>query len=92
MKFPIVTKDDHGIRPAGKPDECFYCHSKVGEPHGRDCVTITKRVRLKATIEFEVEVPHSWEKLVCHRQTIIIPTANTVSGEFGRTNEITIRK
>lgn len=28
---PIVKKDDTGIRPAGKPDECFYCHSKVGE-------------------------------------------------------------
>lgn len=62
MKFPVVTKDDHGIRPAGAPDRCFYCKSKVGEEHGQECVVVTKRVKLKATIEFDVEVPHFWTK------------------------------
>lgn len=43
--WPVVRKDDNGIRPAGKPDECFYCHSKVGEPHGEECVCVTSIFR-----------------------------------------------
>ena len=38
----IVTPDDDGIRPAGKPDECFYCHQKVGEKHTPECVMVTE--------------------------------------------------
>lgn len=59
---PIVKEDDTGIRPSGKPDECFYCHSKVGEPHKYDCVTVVKRVKMRATIEYETEVPVHWDK------------------------------
>lgn len=62
MKYPLVTSDDHGIRPAGKPDECFYCNSKVGIEHGPICVVVTQRVKLRAIIEFEVEAPHYWTK------------------------------
>lgn len=57
---PIVKEDDTGIRPAGKPDECFYCHRKVGEPHKYDCVTVVKKVKMMATIYYETEVPVSW--------------------------------
>lgn len=39
--FPVL-KDDNGIRPAGKPDECFYCHGRVGEMHGSECVIINR--------------------------------------------------
>lgn len=35
---------DHGPRPAGKPDECFYCHEKVGGDHKDDCVLFQKLV------------------------------------------------
>lgn len=35
-----VLPDDAGIRPAGKQDECFYCHRKVGELHGEQCVMV----------------------------------------------------
>lgn len=50
MNWPIVKADDPGIRPAGKPDECFYCLHKVGDEHARDCVIITKRVEHEVTL------------------------------------------
>lgn len=59
--YPLVKEDDTGIRPAGKPDECFYCGSKIGEPHKHGCVTVVKKVKLKATIEYEKEVPADWD-------------------------------
>lgn len=60
--FPLVLLNDNGIRLAGKPDECFYCHSKVGEPHKRDCVVIRKRVKMRFIVEIETDEPHSWTK------------------------------
>ena len=57
--WPLVDPKDDGIRPAGKPDECFYCNSKVGKPHGHDCVCVKKKVRVLYTIEAVIEVPHS---------------------------------
>lgn len=57
--WPLVTVNDDGIRPAGEPDECFYCNQKVGQPHDRDCVIIKKRVRVVYTVEAIIEVPHS---------------------------------
>jgi hypothetical protein len=36
-----VTANDDGIRPAGKPDECFYCRRKVGEKHKPTCAMVT---------------------------------------------------
>lgn len=67
--MPIVHKFDDGIRPAGKPDECFYCKQKVGQPHKPDCVCVEKTVRLKYTFEVEVQVPHGWtpESINFHR-------------------------
>lgn len=60
--MPLVDENDGGIRPAGKPDECFYCQQKVGQPHKYDCVCVTKKVKVKCTIEYEIEVPHFWTK------------------------------
>lgn len=60
--YPVIKKNDYGIRPAGKKDECFYCHSKIGEQHKKDCVIVCKKVKLKATIEFVLDVPNHWEK------------------------------
>lgn len=45
--WPVVLEDDDGIRPAGKPGECFYCRSAVGVPHGPKCVTVNKLVRYR---------------------------------------------
>jgi hypothetical protein len=43
-EWPLVLTDDDGIRPAGEPDQCFYCRSRVGQPHGPDCVCVNKLV------------------------------------------------
>ena len=60
-EWPVVLENDDGIRPAGEPDKCFfYCGQKVGQPHGRDCVTITKIVKVRYTFEVDIEVPHFW--------------------------------
>lgn len=45
--WPLVDAKDDGIRPAGKPDECFYCNQKVSNPHGRDCVVVTKLIEMR---------------------------------------------
>jgi hypothetical protein len=46
-EWPIVLKDDDGIRPAGNADECFYCYRKVGEPHAQNCVCVTSVVKYR---------------------------------------------
>lgn len=61
-KMPLVLENDDGIRPAGEPDECFYCHQKIGEPHLESCVCVTKRVIGIAAICVDVSVPYSWDK------------------------------
>ena len=47
--WPLVHERDDGIRPAGRPDECFYCHRKVGQEHKRQCGIIDKRVEMRVT-------------------------------------------
>lgn len=56
---PLVTPDN-GPRPAGRDDECFYCHQQLGELHLESCVLWTRTVRLRAIIEYTDEVPRSW--------------------------------
>lgn len=41
----VVRIDD--ARPAGRPDECFYCRSDMGAIHKDECVIISMR-RLEA--------------------------------------------
>lgn len=68
--WPDVHPQDDGIRPAGLPDECFYCGQKVGRPHIFDCVVVTKKVKIRYSIEVEEEVPHYWsdERVKDHRE------------------------
>lgn len=61
LRRPTVTADDNGIRPAGPPDACFYCHQKVGQKHKEDCVLTRKPVRVRVTIEYTVQVPQTWD-------------------------------
>lgn len=58
--YPIVTPDDDGIRPAGAPDACFYCGSKVGERHGPNCVTVRSERLLEVKILIRSQEPRSW--------------------------------
>lgn len=62
LKKILVAPDDDGIRPAGKPDKCFYCGRKVGKYHRLDCVTIMRPVRVKYTFDAVHLVPQSWGK------------------------------
>lgn len=62
MQPPKVLVDDDGIRPAGQPDECFYCNQKVGQPHKQDCVILNRKVKVRYSYEIEIEVPHFWDK------------------------------
>lgn len=57
----VVTPDC--ARPAGRPDECFYCHAAMGEPHVASCVCITQDTRVKVTVEVEIILsePASWD-------------------------------
>lgn len=57
-----ITENDDGIRPAGKPDECFYCHQGVGEKHKDGCVITwrDKEVNLVAKVRFTESVPEHW--------------------------------
>jgi hypothetical protein len=60
MKWPVVKDDDRGIR-ASKPGVCYYCDQKVGDPHGKECVSVTKRVRSQFTITLDLLEPVSWD-------------------------------
>lgn len=59
MDFIVTPK---AKRPISDKDECFYCHESVGQPHKEDCVLISKKVRVKMVVVYEVEVPSSWTK------------------------------
>lgn len=69
--WPNVLPDDDGLRPAGSPDRCFYCDSRVGGPHEDTCVTVTALVRYKILYEGRVvgkwirEDPWSWGAYEC---------------------------
>lgn len=58
-KSQLVTKQD--ARPAGRPDECFYCKSPIGAEHGTDCVVRTRTVVVRVTFDYTIEVPASWD-------------------------------
>lgn len=45
MDWPLVQADGAGIRSKWFTDRCFYCSQKIGEPHGPECVVVTKLVR-----------------------------------------------
>jgi hypothetical protein len=59
--WPLVHPKDDGIRPAGNPDECFYCNQKVGQPHAPDCVAVSRRARFTVTLEVDIDMPCCWD-------------------------------
>ncbi len=64
LNYPtfMIEATDDGIRPAGEPDQCFYCGHRVGELHSVGCVITWshKKVKLVALVTFEEEVPEHW--------------------------------
>ena len=59
MKYKVTKK---AMRPVSNVEGCFYCGSSIGSYHKDSCVLVSKRVKVKATIEYEIEVPNSWSK------------------------------
>ena len=59
-RLKLVKKED--TRPAGKPDECFYCHKPIGAEHSLECVIRTRKVKIRLSTEMVLEVPESWEE------------------------------
>ena len=62
----MVRKDwtvgEYSVRPAGKPDECYYCGAKVGEQHKPNCTIRKKTIVARLTIDFVDSVPENWDK------------------------------
>ncbi len=56
----VVRPGDN--RPAGKPDECFYCRQPMGSLHLGQCPIPSKKVKVRVTIEYDIEVPIFWDK------------------------------
>lgn len=60
MRRTDWTVGEYSVRPAGKPDECFYCHAKVGEQHKEDCIIRCRTVNVDFTIHTVMCVPEHW--------------------------------
>lgn len=56
----LVTKK--AVRPAGPQDRCFYCRQIIGTPHDFSCVLLKRKVKVRLTVEYEVDVPAEWDK------------------------------
>lgn len=55
-----VTRN--AMRPGSGVGRCFYCREPIGGKHRPDCVLIQKTVKVRAVLEYNVEVPHFWDK------------------------------
>ena len=56
----VVT--EKAMRPAATLRACFYCREPIGGQHKHDCVLVTKKVKVRAVIEYEIEMPASFDK------------------------------
>lgn len=57
-----LTVTEKAMRPASDECECFYCYEPVGGTHLPTCVLVSKKVRVRLVVEYEVDVPNSWGK------------------------------
>lgn len=58
-KFEVTSK---AKSPSDSHDRCFYCRKSIGDYHDDDCVFIIKKVKIRMTVEYHVEVPAHWHK------------------------------
>lgn len=56
----IVSED--AMRPKSTKKECFYCHQPVGKAHLERCILVKKGVKIRMTVDYDIEVPARWEK------------------------------
>lgn len=59
VKFTVT---DAAMRPASSKQQCFYCGQLIGLEHKADCVLRRKKVKIKLTAEYEIDVPNNWDK------------------------------
>ena len=59
MLFKVTKKAQ---RPADMNGKCFYCQQSIGSYHKFDCVLINKRVKIRLTVDYEINVPVGWRK------------------------------
>lgn len=52
---------ENAMRPASDKRECFYCHQGIGAKHQAHCVLIRKTVKVRVVVEYEVDMPSSWD-------------------------------
>lgn len=57
MKREEWVVGEHGIRPAGPPDHCFYCGEPLGHTHDEECVIRSRTIVVKASAEIVISVP-----------------------------------
>jgi len=57
----LVTKEN-GPRPAGNPDECYYCKQKIGTEHRADCVCRKRTILIEATMLILQDIPEAWDE------------------------------
>jgi len=62
IKSTVKVTLENGPRPAGNPDECFYCRMAVGLDHAADCVLRKKTVTIQAAFEMVIAVPDEWDE------------------------------
>lgn len=53
---------DHGIRPAGDQQKCFYCDAAKGAQHRMGCVIRERTVVVRTIVEHVISVPEDWER------------------------------
>lgn len=62
MNRNIWPVADHGIRPNGQPDRCFYCDAAKGDQHRMGCVIRQRTVVVRTIVEHTIDVPEDWGK------------------------------
>jgi hypothetical protein len=62
MKRHMWIADTYSARPAGRPDECFYCNVKLGQEHRKGCVVRVRTVMVEIKATMIMDVPEDWEE------------------------------
>ena len=78
VSFAVTEK---AMRPASDKRQCFYCRQLIGGNHKHDCILINKKVKVRLTVEYEVEVPNYWgkENIEFHRNDGVWCSDNAIS-------------
>lgn len=70
-RFTVTEK---AMRPASPERKCFYCTAPIGKNHWSNCVLVKKKVQIKVTLKYEIDVPAHWtpEQVKLHKRFEVI--------------------